>query len=154
MGRGRMVPDVPYKTSEVSAVDSSAWMQHYRESSGPKFARGLMTQDPRYSTEQSAGVCVLKQDALPPMPRSNPAISLKEANIRYINAALRDLGVNDAAGAPGETNDNSASGSEISAMRRSQTCSQVARGRYHKWMYAKEDPAATTSSIQRRSRGS
>merc|ERR1712048_1043727 len=107
----------------------------------------------------SPGVCCVKELAMPPIPQSNPAVEQKKANIEYLNAALRELGVK----APRTTGRRDASietrASEVGSMggaeelRRSVlTCAEVARSRYQSFVVAKPDTLPISPQRRRQRR--
>lgn len=86
--------DVNIPTSVVSSV-CSVWAEEYIKQGGPgvAFARGLSWKDIHMSSNQGPGVCYIREAKIPDVPKENPAINLKDINIKYIEGLLRDMGV-------------------------------------------------------------
>lgn len=91
---------LPYHTDQESSIISD-WRPHYQKQygKGVPFERGLRFQDPRYSTENTPGVCVLKSDddvpkvaGLLPGGVFGPTAE-KQFIIDAVTKQLQDLGV-------------------------------------------------------------
>lgn len=92
---------MPYRTEQESSIVSD-WRIHYQntEGKGVPFQRGLRFTDPRYATENSPGVCVIKgDDDVPKVPglASNNAyfapVADKQKVIDAVTTQLLQMGV-------------------------------------------------------------